>query len=332
MAEYIRWGIIGCGSIAAKFAEGLKKVPGSILSAVASRSEQKARRFGEKRKVARCYGSYKSLAADPDVDVVYIATPHPMHMENCMLCLNAGKAVLCEKPFTVNAAQVKDVVSLARSRSLFLMEAMWTRFLPSITKLREILSQGLIGDIRLLQADFGFRTDLRPDSRLFNPELGGGALLDVGIYNVSFASMVFGRQPSRISSIAHIGETGVDEQSGIVFGYENGEIAVLTSAVRTATYQEALIAGADGQIKLNGRWWGGSPFTLSVAGRKPEQINPRPKGNGYNYEAEEVAGCLRSGKLESEIMPLDESVRIMETMDRIRKQWDLKYPFELEKD
>jgi predicted dehydrogenase len=152
MAEYIRWGIIGCGSIAAKFAEGLKSVPGSILSAVASRSEQKARRFGEKWKAEHCYGSYKALAADPVVDVVYIATPHPMHMENSMLCLNAGKAVLCEKPFTVNSAQAKDVVNLARSRGLFLMEAMWTRFLPSITKLREILSQGLIGDIRLLQA------------------------------------------------------------------------------------------------------------------------------------------------------------------------------------
>ena len=198
--------------------------------------------------------SYEALAADPEIDIVYVATPHPMHHTAAKLCLNAGKAVLCEKPFTVNATEAEEVIALARERKLFLMEAMWTRYLPLMVRFRELIAAGAIGEPRLLTADFGFRADGEPSHRLFNPDLAGGALLDVGVYVVSLASMIFG-PPERGTGMADIGATGVDEQAALVFGYPGGKLAQLTVAVRTNTPQEVTLMGTEGTIRIPPIWW-----------------------------------------------------------------------------
>jgi predicted dehydrogenase len=249
-------------------------------------------------------------------------------MENTILCLKAGKAVLCEKPFALNASQVQLMISAARGKKLFLMEAMWTRFLPIIVKVREWLEQELIGPVRFLQTDFGFRGKWNPKGRLFNPELAGGALLDVGVYTVALASMVFGQQPKRITSMAHLGSTGVDEQSAMLFGYEDGQLAVLSCAVRTQTPQQAVIAGTKGTIRIHSPSWCATTATISIEGKEDKTIKMPFECNGFEYEVTEVMRCIKAGKPESDIMPLDESLSIVKTMDEIRAQWGLKYPME----
>jgi predicted dehydrogenase len=264
---------------------------------------------------------------DADVQAVYVSTPHNLHMDNTLLALDAGKAVICEKPFAINEAQAQKMVNKAREKGLFLMEAMWTRYLPIIVKVRELLAAGAIGEVRMITADFGYRSQFNPQSRAFDPHLGGGGLLDVGIYPISLASMILG-EPSRISSMAELGETGVDEQAAMILGYEGGEMAVLTTAIRTTTPHEAFILGTNGRIKIHAPWWVGTKLTLTANGQTDEEIHLPLTGNGWNYEAAELMNCLREGKLESDIMPLDESLQIMRTMDAIREQWGLKYPME----
>ena len=322
-----RWGILGTGRIAGKFAEGLAKLEDADLAAVGSRSAAAAETFGERYDVPRRHASYAALADDPDVDVIYVATPHTYHKENSLLCLQAGKAVLCEKPFTINAREAEEIVTYAREHGLFLMEAMWTRFLPHIDKLRQLLAGGAIGEVRMIKADFIFRTDVDEESRLFDPALGGGALLDVGIYPVSLAAMIFGA-PSRIASLADLGATGVDEQAAIVLGYDDGQLAVLTAAIRTAGPHEALILGTEGSIRLHEPWWRPTQMTLARNGQPDELIDEPAVGNGYNYEAAEVMRCLREGRTESDVISLDESLSIMRTLDAIRAQWGLRYPGE----
>ena len=323
----VRWGIIGAGGIAGKFAAGLKDVEGAQLVAIGSRTQEKADAFGDKFAVPHRHGSYEALAADGDVEAVYIATPHPMHRPNSILCLEAGKAVLCEKPFTVNAAEAREVAAVARRKGLFLMEAMWSRFLPPMVKLRELLADGAIGEVRMVMADFGFRCGWNPESRLLNPALAGGGLLDVGVYPISLASMILG-EPVGVTGLADIGKTGVDEQAAMVLKCEGGTIAVLATGVRTSTPQEATILGTDGWVRLHAGWWRGSKFTIYPGGKEAQDISVPITGNGYNYEADEVARCLAAGKTESDVMPLDETLSIMKTMDELRRQWGLKYPME----
>lgn len=327
MAEKTRWGIIGTGNIASQFARGLASLPDAQLVAVGSRSQESANAFGALFDVPRRYPTYGELAHDPDVDAVYVATPHSLHMENTLTCLEAGKAVLCEKPFAINAEQAAAMVRAARERGIFLMEAMWTRCLPLMVRVRELLAAGVIGEVRMVMADLGFRTQYRPTGRLFDPHLGGGGLLDVGVYPVSLASMVFGA-PTRVAGLAHLGETGVDEQSAVVLGYDGGRLAVVASAVRTNTPQEAHLLGTEGRIHIHYPWWMPKALTLYRSGRAEEVLTLPFEGNGYNYEAAEVARCLRAGLRESELMPLDESLSIMRTLDQIRAQWGLKYPME----
>jgi predicted dehydrogenase len=315
----LRWGILGTGRIAGIFAEGLRSVDDAELVAVGSRTDAAARAFGQRFGVARCDASYAALANDPDVDAIYVATPHTLHKQNTLLCLAAGKPVLCEKPFAINAGEAGEMIAAARERGLFLMEAMWTRFLPHIVRLRELLAAGTIGDVRMLKADFCFRTELNPQSRLFDPALGGGGLLDVGIYPVSLASMILG-PPERIVSMADLGATGVDEQAALVFGYPAGQLAVLTAATRTATPHEALICGTAGQIRIQHSWWEPSRMILTLPGRLDQPIDPPTIGNGYNYEAIEVGRCLRAGRRESDVVPLDETLAIMRTLDQVRAQ------------
>jgi predicted dehydrogenase len=322
-----RWGIIGTGRIAGVFAEGLRELPDARLMAVGSRAQPSADAFGETHGVARRYSSYDAVAADPEVDAIYIATPHSAHAENTVMCLRAGKAVLCEKPFAINARQAAEMVAVARERRVFLMEAMWTRFLPALVRVRELLAQGALGEVRMVTSDFGFRTGVNPKSRLFDPALGGGGLLDVGVYPVSLASMVFGGEPERIASLADIGETGVDEQGAAILGYGPGRMVIAWTAVRTNTPHESTIIGTEGTIRIERPSWAATKLTLVRQGGEERIDLPFP-GNGYQFEAAEVARCLRAGRLESDVMPLDESLAIMRTLDRIRAQWGLTYPME----
>ena len=328
MTDAIRWGLIGLGSISRKFATGLRAVPDAECYAVASRSQQKADAFGEEFGAAKCYGSYAALANDPDVDAVYIGTPHTSHKSNALLCLNAGKHVLCEKPFAVNRGEAEQMVARAREKNLFLMDAMWTRCFPAMTRLRELLAEKAIGDVMLVQVDFGYRMEqILPEHRIFNPELAGGALLDVGIYCLYLVSMVYGRQPADIVSQYTLGSTGVDELSASVFKYSDDEMATITTAIRMNTPHEARIIGTRGFISIPA-WWHPTEMTLQMSGQKAETLDFALDGNGYNYEAIEVGRCIRAGLTESEVLPLDETLAIMETMDRIRQQWGLRYPAE----
>jgi predicted dehydrogenase len=326
MSTTVRWGILSTGKIAHKFAEGLRSAEGAQLVAVGSRTDERAEAFADEFDVPHRHGSYAALAADADVDAIYVATPHPMHLDDSLTCIEAGKAVLCEKPLTVNAEQAKRLISAARERKVFCMEAMWTRFLPAIVRLRELLQAGAIGEVRMLAADFGFRAELDPAGRLFDPEYAGGGLLDVGVYTVSLASMVLG-PPASIVSQARLGVTGVDEQAAVVLAHEGGALAALTCAVRAHTSEAAWIAGTEGLIRVHRPWWRSAGLTVESGGTT-EEIDLPMRGNGYNYEADEVARCLEAGRLESPVMPLDESLQIMRTMDRIRAQWPLRYPME----
>jgi predicted dehydrogenase len=327
MTERIRWGIIGTGRIAAQFADGLAVLPDAALVAVGSRAQESADAFGDRFDVSRRHASYEALAEDPEVDVVYIATPHPFHQENSILCLRAGKAVLCEKPFAINAGQAQAVIDLAREEGLFLMEAMWTRFLPTMRKLRELLAAETIGPVQMMSADFGFRSEFDPTSRLFDPALGGGALLDVGVYTLSLAEMTLG-PPARITSMAHIGETGVDEQAVVVLGFGSGQMALLSASVRTTTSQEATLLGTEGQIKVHAPWWQSQKLSLTLSGQETEVLELPFAGNGYQYEAQAVMDCLRERRQQSAVMPWDETLSVMRTMDRVRAQWGLRYPME----
>lgn len=327
MSDTFRWGILGCGNIAKKFATGLQAAEGAELVAVGSRSQENADAFADQFDVPTRHASYEALAQDDNVDAVYVATPHPYHKENSILCLEAGKAVLCEKPFAINQKDAQEMVAVSRKENVFLMEAMWTRFLPITVQVRKWLADGAIGDVRMMYADFGFRAGINPDGRLFNPNLGGGGLLDVGIYPISYASMVFSGAPKTISSQAHIGETGIDEQAAMIFGYEDGALAMLSCGVRIKTPHDAKIMGTDGMITVEPSFWNGKKATLQ-AGGKEEVIELPHKGNGYEYEAEEVARCVRAGKIESDTISHDETLALMGTMDTIRAQWGLKYPME----
>ena len=328
MGTKIHWGIVGTGSIARQFAKALGVLKDAELTAVSSRRQETADKFGEEFSTPHRHVGVEGLASDRDVDVVYIATPHPMHVKDTLACLDGGKAVLCEKPFAMNASEAGKMVERAREKGLFLMEAMWTHFFPAMAKVREIVASGAIGEVRLVEADFCFRCGWNPEGRLLNPELGGGALLDVGVYNVALAQMIYGRKPARISSMAHLGETGVDEQSSAILGYEDGAMAVLTCAIRTTTPNEAAVYGTDGFIKIPAMFCQPDRIVVKRGTEREEEMNFKRLRNGYTYEAMEVMQCLRNGVLESRIVPLAMSMEIMETMDEIRRQWGLVYPIE----
>ncbi len=322
----VRWGILGTGGIAHQFAKALSLLPDAKIVAVGSRAKAAADDFGDTWKIPRRYGSYKELAADLEADAIYVATIHPLHYQNCLDCLSAGKAVLCEKPFTISAAQAAEVIALAKRKKIFLMEAMWTRYFPIFGKLRELLAANALGDIRLLQADFAFRPEYDPQGKLFNPELGGGALMDIGVYPVSLASLVFGKSPRRILSSAVIGRTGVDEQAAVILEYPGERQASLTFSFQYASPLEANIIGTEGRIRIESPWWHPRALTISRPGRADEKITKPYLGNGYGHEAVEVMDCLRAGRIESERMPLAETLRIMQTLDAIRSDWGVRYP------
>jgi predicted dehydrogenase len=323
----INWGIIGCGIIARKFIEALKSVENAHLVAVASTSGERAMQYAETYHVPFYYDNYINLAKDPNIDAVYIANSHNFHKESALICINHGKAVLCEKSFTVNAMEAMELIKAARSKNVFLMEAMWTRFQPAIRKVKELLDINTIGDVILLTADFGYKTLSSPEFRLLNKQLAGGALLDVGVYPVSFAFHVFGKTPVEIHSNARIGITGVDESSAYYFAYDKGESALLSASLSFHTPHIATIMGTKGLIKIP-RFWMTEGIIVELENQEPVAYDFPFRCNGYEYEIEEVNECLRQGKTESKIMPLDETLLILQTMDKLRSQWGLRYPGE----
>ena len=315
----VRWGILGTGGIAGAFVTDLRLTDSGVAVAAGSRSRASADRFADKFGITRRHGSYESLVADPDVDVIYVATPHPMHRDNAILALEAGKHVLVEKPFTMTAAGAREVVTAARARGLFAMEAMWTRFLPDTAVIRDWQGSGVLGDVVTVTADHGQWFAEDAGSRLFAPELGGGALLDLGVYPVSFASMVLG-PPGRIVSMSDPAFTGVDAQTSMLFGYDSGAQAVLTCTLRAKSPTRAAIVGVNARIEVEGDFY--APATVTLIPRKgdPVRVEARHEGRGLRHQADEVARRLAAGEAESPLMPLDETVSIMETMDTVLAQ------------
>ena len=312
--EPLRWGIMGTGGIAGAFAEDLKLTGSGVVAAVGSRSADSADRFADRLGVGTRHSSYEALANDPDIDVVYVATPHPVHHGNARLALEAGKPVLVEKPFTMNAEEARDLVALARERGLFLMEAMWTRFLPHVQHIRELLPR--LGDVVTVTADHGQWFAEDPAFRLFAPELGGGALLDLGIYPVSFASMVLGA-PDRVVGLAAPAFTGVDAQMSMLFGYASGAHAVLNCTLRAVSPTTATIVGTDARIEVEGPFYAPASFTLIPREGDRSRFEYVDEGRGLRHQADEVARRLAAGETESPHMPLDETVSIMATMDAV---------------
>jgi len=322
----VRWGILGPGRIARKFAADLAYAEGAELVAVGSRNQANADAFGDEFSVPNRYDSYADLANDPDVDVVYIATPHPAHHEATILCLEAGKHVLCEKPFAMNTGEAQEMIDAAKANNRFLMEAMWTRFRPIMSKVRELVADGTLGDIQLVTATIGWKSSFDPEFRLYNPALGGGALLDGGVYPVSFASMVLGA-PDRVTGVATLGDSNVDENATIALHYPSGAVAALAVTIRANPVSLGMIVGSEGTILIDHDWHKPQTFQLLLPGKAPQHVDyTLSEGFGYQFEAIEVMRCLREGRTQSEIMPLSETLTIVETMQQLLRDWGVSYP------
>jgi len=321
------WGIIGCGKIADQFAQSLSVIPNAKLYGVASKSADKARKFARKFDVPYRFNTYEELVNLAEIDAIYIATTHNYHYENSMLCIKYGKGVLCEKPLTVSSKEAENLISFARTKKVFLMEAFWTRFLPSTNKLMDILNQKLIGEVKMIKADFGYDFPFDPESRVYNPFLAGGALLDVGIYPINLAQLIFKNDPVETSSSAILSSTGIDEQSAYIFKYPNRGMAILYAAVNVETRHDAWIYGTEGLIHMPKFYCASRLHIIKHTGEK-KTIDLPFKSTGYSYEVEEVMKCMKSGKLESDIMPLNESFKIIQKMDELRHSWGLRYPGE----
>jgi predicted dehydrogenase len=323
----LRWGILGTGSIASQFAIDLKAT-GIDLVAVGSRSQASADRFAAEHGIAAAHPSHDALVADPGVDVIYVASPHPMHAEHALLALNAGKHVLVEKPFTLNAGEARQVVALAAEKNLVVLEAMWTRWLPHMTRLREIIAAGTLGEVRTVIADHDQLLPSDPSHRLQDPNLGGGALLDLGIYPVSFAWDVLGH-PSSVDAISSPTATGVDRQTAILLGYPGGQQAVLHTALDTRGPNVATVIGTLGRIEIDTVWYSPTTFTVydgenAVIERFEHPVTSR----GMQYQALALEELVSRGVIAGTELAPSESVAIMETLDAIRSRIGLVYPGE----
>ena len=324
MEKNIKWGIIGLGNIAHKFAADLLLVEGAQIKAVASRDSQKAIDFAQTYHAENAFSSYKELAEDPDIDIVYIATPHTFHYKNTMMCLRSGKSVLCEKAFGMNAKEVESMVSEARKQNVFLMEALWTRFIPATEKLLELVNQNTIGEIKHIRADFGFIADKNPERRLFNKKLGGGSLLDVGIYPVYLSLLLLGL-PYEIIAKAQMTESKVDSFCAMLFDYPNGNKAILESSIESATRVEAYIYGNKGSIKMHKNFHHSKKLTIKLNGEESKTLQIDYIGNGYYHEIMEVMSCLRNHKIESSKMSHQMSLDLIGTLDKVRSKIGLTY-------
>ena len=329
MADRIRWGIAGTGGIASKFAEDLALLPDAELVAVGSRGQASADAFGDRFGIPHRHVGYDALAADPEIDAVYVAVPHTGHREAALAAIAERKAVLVEKPFTVNAVEAQQIVDAATKAGTPLMEAMWVRFLPHYVQVRELLAEGRIGEVRAVVSDRGETLSTDPLHRINNPELGGGALLDLGIYPISFASMVTGgRLPMRVEAVARRTETGVDAQSSMVFEYPNGAHAAISTSLDARGANRAAITGTEGHIVLSRPWARVSPVELILNDGRTYTTTLPHQGIGLRHQAAEVGRRMRAGELESPVIPLDETLAVMRTLDLVRERIGLKYPGE----
>ena len=322
-----RWGIIGTGGIARAFATDISLLDDQIVAAVGSRNLQKAESFVKNIPGAKAYGSYEELMKDSQIDAIYVATPHPSHKENVISALNASKPVLCEKPFAVNVAQAKEMVAAAKANNVALMEAMWARFLPHYSKIREIVSSGVLGLITTIHADHGQRLADQNIPRLVEPSLAGGALLDLGIYPISFAHMILG-VPQSITATAVFTNKGVDAQSSMIFDYSNGAQAVLNTTMIAQTPCTAVIAGLNGFLEVNRTFYNPTSMRLTLFDGTTTDFPSDYKGHGLREQAVEFARVVKSGAKESPILAWADTIAIMEIMDTVRSQIGLKYPFE----
>jgi predicted dehydrogenase len=313
VSEEIRWGIVGPGRIAEKVTADFGLVEGATPVAVASRSLDRAQSFADRHGIDRAHGSYAGILADPDVDVLYVATPHPQHRPFALAALRAGKALLVEKAFTATAAGAAEVVDLARETGIFVMEAMWTRFQPAVVALRELIDDGAIGEVRSVQADLGVNAPFDPADRKFALELGGGALLDVGVYVVSFAQWLLGT-PERVVATGSLFETGVDAEAALLLAYGDGRSATLTTSLRNGLPGQARVFGTAGWIDVLPRFHHPQTIVLHREGAEPETITRRQLGGGYSHELIEVTECLRAGRSESAVMPLADTLAVQQVL------------------
>ena len=332
MNKTIQWGIMGLGNIAHKFVQDLKHVEGCQLYAVGSRNLEKTQTFSKQYGAPRCYDSYEALVADPKVDIIYVATPQTLHFENTLMALRAGKHVLCEKPLAVNTQQVKTMIQEAKARNLFFMEALWTRFIPGTQELLRLLREGEIGEVNYINANFGIVIPKNPESRLFKKSLGGGSLLDIGIYTVYLSLLIMG-VPSEIQATGRMTDTQVDAFCGMLFSYPNGKKAVLESSIENCTPVEARIYGSKGSITMHENFHRteklsvvkNSKISMSDKYAGLQVIEKKHVGNGYTHEIEEVVSCLQRGETESSQMSHQNSIDLIETLDRIREKIGLRY-------
>jgi predicted dehydrogenase len=313
------WGIAGPGRIAALVAGDFPYVPNAELVAVGSRSPHRAEAFAQAHGLARAHGSYEGLIADPQVEVIYIATPHPQHHASAIAAQRAGKAVLVEKAFTATLAGAEEVVAEARLRGIFAMEAMWTRFQPAIVHACELLAEGAIGEIVSIQADLGIVRDFDPSDRLFAPELGGGALLDLGVYTVSFAQMLLGA-PRTVFAVGAHEPNGVEASATLLLGFEDGRSATLTTSLHAPLPGAARILGSSGWIELAPRFHHATQLVLHRDGHEPERLTLPHLGEGYAHELIEVTECVRAGRTESSVMPLDDTLAVMAVLEQAGAQ------------
>jgi predicted dehydrogenase len=325
MKSEINWGIIGLGKIAHKFANDLKYVPNAKLHAVASTDNKRSTEFARQYNVPYNFSSYEALLNCPHLDVVYIATPHTSHYTNTLMCLRKRIPVLCEKPFGMNAQEVKIMIETARNNQTFLMEAMWTRFVPTFQKAMDIIKNGVIGQPLSMKADFGFHAPFDAQSRIFNKDLGGGSLLDIGIYPIMAALTIFGK-PDKISALATMSETQIDETCAVNFQYPNGAIAMCHSTIKAHTNIEAYIYGEKGVLYIHPRFHHSKALTVTLNSGQEESISMPFEGNGYQFEAMEVNNCLKNSRLESKIVSHQFSLDLIETLDAVRKEIGLVYP------
>ncbi len=326
MNKKIRWGILGCGKIAHKFASDLKHVEDAELAAVASTDYDRGKEFSKTHGARLTFTSYDAMAASAEVDVIYVATPHGFHFDHVTICLQHKKPVLCEKAFALNSSQLQKMISLARSKKVFLMEAFWTKFLPQYNEVLRQINSGVIGNIKLIQSDFGFRAPEPKAQRLYDPELGGGSLLDIGIYPIFLAQSLLGK-PIDIQAQITPYDSGVDEQCVMIMKFAKGELAVLSSTFAADTPVEAMIAGTEGRLHMRNRFHNAIGTIELVTGR--DEVTPiethREEGFGYQFEARHVGECLRKGLTESPVMSLQHSLDLMETLDRVRKIAGIHY-------
>jgi predicted dehydrogenase len=326
MGKTFNWAILGCGKIARKFAGDLKLLPNARLYAAASRSLENAQVFANEFGFEKAYGSYEEMLLDPAVDVVYIASPHSHHCEHTLLCLNHQKAVLCEKAFAMNSREVSLMIEASRKNKTFLMEAFWTMFQPSFQKAMEIIRSGELGALKMIHSDFAFNADYNPEKRLYNVALGGGSLLDIGIYPIFMSLMAFGK-PSEMKTMASICPTGAEESIMMSFKYPGGEIASLVSSFASHSSTQTEFSFENGFIRLNRRFFCPTTITYWKSGEEEKTITfEKGIGFGYELEAAHVMECLDVGKTESEQMPLSLSADLMETMDRVRKDAGIVFP------